>query len=59
MYLKNPIVFHNGSHYEDKEAKSTKKCVIKEKLKFENYKNCHESFQLENKINHVQKIKLI
>ena len=25
---------------EDKKAKGTKKCVIKRKLKFENYKNC-------------------
>ena len=25
---------------EDKEAKGSKKCVIKRKLKFENYKNC-------------------
>ena len=25
---------------EDKKAKSTKMCVIKRKLKFENYKNC-------------------
>ena len=25
---------------EDKNAKSTKKCVIKRKLKFKNYQNC-------------------
>ena len=35
---------------EDKKAKDTKKCVIKRKLKFENYKNCLEATQLENKI---------
>ena len=29
----------DGSEY--KEAKCTKKCVRKEKLKFENYKNCY------------------
>ena len=28
---------------EDKKAKSTKKCLIKRKLKFENYKNCCRS----------------
>ena len=28
---------------EDKKAKGTKKCVIKRKLKFENYKNCLEA----------------
>ena len=28
---------------EDKKAKDTKKCVMKRKLKFENYKNCFEA----------------
>ena len=28
---------------ENKKAKDTKKCVIKRKLKFENYKNCSEA----------------
>ena len=40
---------------EDKKAKGTKKCVIKRKLKFENYKNCVEATQLENKINYPEK----
>ena len=30
--------------------KHKKKCVIKRKLKFENYKNCLEATQLEKKI---------
>ena len=30
-------------------------CVIKRKLKFENYKNCLEATHLENKINHLEK----
>ena len=34
---------------EDKKAKGTKKCFIKRKLKFENYKNCLEATQLEKK----------
>ena len=42
---------------EDKKAKGTKKCVIKRKLKFENYKNCLEATQLENKINHLERNK--
>ena len=42
---------------EDKKAKGTKKCVIKRKLKFENYKICLEATQLENKINHPEKNK--
>ena len=40
---------------EDKKAKSTKKCVIKRKLKFENYEHCLEATQLENKINRLEK----
>ena len=31
-------------------ARDTKKCVIKRKLKFKEYKNCLEATQLENKI---------
>ena len=44
---------------EDAKAKGTKKGVIKRKLKFENYKNFLEAAQLENKINYLEKIKLI
>ena len=40
---------------EDKKAKGTKKCVIKRKLKFQNYKNCFEAAQIENKINYLKK----
>ena len=42
---------------EDKKTKDTKKCVIKRELKFEDYKNCLEVTQLENKINHLEKNK--
>ena len=42
-----------------KKAKGTKKYIIKRKLKFEDYKNCLEAAQIENKINHLEKIKLI
>ena len=42
----------NGSA--DKKAKGIKKQVIKRKLKFEDYKNCLEATQLENKINHLE-----
>ena len=34
---------------EDKKARSTKKCVIKRKLKFENNYNCLQATLLENK----------
>ena len=30
-------------------AKGTKKCVLKNKLKFHGYKNCSEAAQIENK----------
>ena len=40
---------------EDKKAKHTKKCVIKRKIKFENYKSCLEAAQLQNQINHLEK----
>ena len=38
----------------DKKAKGTKKCVIKRKLQFENYKNCLEATKLENKVNYLE-----
>ena len=47
----------NGSEY--KKAKGTIRCVIKRKLKFEDYKNCLEVTQIENRINHLEKIKLM
>ena len=40
---------------EDKKVKSTKKCVIKRKIQFENYKNCLEVTQLENNIYYLEK----
>ena len=44
--------------YEDKKTtKGTKKCVIKRKLNFQDYKSCLEAAQIENKINHLEKNK--
>ena len=43
---------------DDKKAKDTKKCVIKRKRKFENYKNFLKATQLENKINYLEKNKI-
>ena len=42
----------------DEKAKGTKKCVIKRELKFENDKNYLETTHFENKINHLEKIKI-
>ena len=41
-----------------KKQKSTKKCVIKRELKFENYESCLKVNQLENKINRLEKNKI-
>ena len=44
---------------EDEKAKSTKHCVIKRKLTFEDCKNCLEGVRFKNKINQLEKIKLM
>ena len=41
-----------------KKAKGKKKTVIKRKLKFQEYKNCLEAAQIENKINHLEQNKI-
>ena len=38
-----------------KKTKGTKKCIIKKKLKFENYENFLQVTQLKNKINYQEK----
>ena len=49
-------LINHGS--EDKIAKGAKKCVIKRQLKFENYKNCLEATQVDNKIKYLEKTKI-
>ena len=44
---------------EDKKAKGAKKCVIKEKTKFENYKKYLKATELDNKLNYLEKNKVI
>ena len=44
---------------QDKKSKSTKKCVIKRKFKFQNYRNCLQATQLKNKMNYLEKKMLI
>ena len=46
------------SNDNDKKAKGTKEYFIKRKLKFQDYKNCLEAAQVENKINHLEKNKI-
>ena len=43
---------------EDKKARGTKKCVIKRKLKFQDYRNCLEAVQVKRKINYLRKKKI-
>ena len=43
---------------ENKKAKSTKKCTIKRKLIFENYKNRLEATKFEKKMNYLEKNKI-
>ena len=40
---------------EEKNSKDTKNCVMKRKIKLENYINCLEATQLDNKINYLEK----
>ena len=42
---------------EDKKAKATKECVIEKKLELDNYRNCLEANQLDNKIKYLDKKK--
>ena len=44
----NSYLTDDGS--EDKQAKDTKMCAIKRKLKFENYKNCLQATKFEKNI---------
>ena len=43
---------------EDKKAKDAKMYAIIRKLKFQDYKNCLEAAQIDNKINHLEKNKI-
>ena len=43
---------------EIKKPKSTKKCVIKRKLKFKDYKNCLKATKLVNKMKQIEKNKV-
>ena len=39
----------------NEKIKGIKKCVIKQKLKFEDYKNCLEATQIENNISQLKR----
>ena len=46
------------NNHEDKKAKGTKKCVIKRKVKFQDYKDSLEAAQIERKINYLRKTQI-
>ena len=46
-------IYLTDNNDEHRKAKDTKKCAIKRKLKFEDYKHCLEAAQPENKMNHL------
>ena len=48
------ISYLKDNNYEDKNSKGTKKCVMKRKLKFQDYKTC----LIILKINHLEKSKI-
>ena len=41
-----------------KKSEGTKKCVIKRKLKFQDYKNCLKASQIISKVNYLEKKKV-
>ena len=53
----NTYTYLTDDSDENEKAKH-KKCVIKQKLKFEDYKHCLKATPLENKINQLEKNKL-
>ena len=52
---KKTYSYLKDNNNEDKKAKGTKKCVIKRKLRFQDYKDCLETAQIERKINYLRK----
>ena len=51
--LRAKIYSYLKDNNKDKKAKGTKKCAIGRKLQFQDYKNCLEAAEIENKINHL------
>ena len=53
MLHEESILTDNNNEYN--KSKSTRKCLVKRKHKFDDYIHCLEVTQLENKINHLEK----
>ena len=52
---KKTYCYLKDNNDEDKKAQGAKKCVIKRKLKFQDYKDCLEAAQMERKIEYFKK----
>ena len=48
-------IYLTASNNKDKKTKGSKTCLVKRKLKFEDYRHCLETAHLENKINNLEK----
>ena len=57
-FIEKTCSYLNDNNDEDRKAKSTKTCVMKRKLKFEDCKNCLQPAQIERKINYLEEKKI-
>ena len=57
-FIEKTYSYLNDNNDEDRKAKSTKTCVMKRKLKFEDCKNCLQPAQIERKINYLEEKKI-
>ena len=57
-WIDSKSIYLKGNNNEDQKAKGTKKGVMKRKFRFQNYQNCLEQAQIENKIKHSEKNKV-
>ena len=51
-------IYLTDDNSEDKKIKGTKKCAMKRKCEFENYRNFLEATKLDNKIKYLEKNKI-
>ena len=57
-FIEKTCSYLNDNNDEDRKAKSTKTCIMKRKLKFEDCKNCLQPAQIERKINYLEEKKI-
>ena len=56
-WIKSKNIQLKENNDEDKKTKGTKQCVIKRKLKFQDYENCLRAAKIKNEINYSEKKK--